>query len=159
MKKFSLLALLFILVLASCRIKHQPGTPLSSEIPIDSANKMISSYLNSINYTEEDSNIHSFILDGASLRDYLNSPEGESITQMKIFMGHTLDYINSGHQDQNCGYNEHALALIVAGYDEEGNYIYSNLNKVLDHTVPCPSRCPVEGQAAENFFPVPETKK
>jgi len=125
-------------------------------IPKDSANKMINSYLGSINYPANDSDLYSIIIDVAKLNAYLNTPVGSSgqrATKIKLMFAHTLDYINSGGQNRNCGYKSGKLTLILATYDSAGNYIYMNGNKVLDHTQPCPSYCPSIGSASNNTLP------
>ena len=57
-------------------------------------------------------------------------------------LAHTMEYINAGNYGVNSGYQSGELTLIVAGFDENGNYIYNNQNMVLDHAMPCPTYCP-----------------
>lgn len=122
-------------------------------INLDSANKMLLSYLNSINYTQNDSDLRSIIIDANALRAYLNSEQGQNITKMKLMFAHTLDYINNGGQNQNAGYRSGELTLILAGYSGAGNYIYYTGNKVLDHGTPCPTICPTSGTAVSDTLP------
>ncbi len=121
-------------------------------ISIDTANKMLGSYLNSINASSEDSELRSVIIDADALRSFLNSPEGQDVSQMKIMFAHTLDYINKGGKDRRCGYRSGALTLILAGYNDAGNYIYYH-NGVEDNGMPCPSFCPVVGTAKDDLLP------
>jgi hypothetical protein len=125
-------------------------------IPKDSANKMINSYLGSINYPSNDSDLYSIIIDVTKLNAYLNTTgsTGQKATKIKLMFAHTLDYINSGGQNRNCGYKSGKLTLVLATYDSAGNYIYMNGNKVLDRTQPCPNFCPVTtGTASANTLP------
>lgn len=129
-------------------------------IPKDSANKMITSYLNSIGDSTSgtvtnDSDLRSLIIDVKALSDYCkqSSAAGYKPVKMKLMFAHTLDYINSGRGNQNCGYQSGKLTLVVALYDSMGNYIYMNGNCVLDDLQPCPTVCPTTGSAAQNTFP------
>jgi hypothetical protein len=126
------------------------STSTSEQIVADSANKMIKSYLTSINYTTNDTNLRSLIFDAAQLRDYLNSTSAGEIARVKIMFAHTLAYINSGHKNQPAGYKPGALTLVIAGIDESGNYVYIDENEVLDFSMPCPTSCPTAGNAARD---------
>ncbi|MBS1584045.1 MAG: hypothetical protein JSS82_00655 [Bacteroidetes bacterium] len=121
-------------------------------IPKDSANKMINSYLGSINYPSNDSDLYSMIVDVPKLNAYLNvmTTTGLKATKIKLMFAHTLDYINSGGQNRNCGYKSGKLTLVIAAYDSAGNYIYMNGNRVLEHLQPCPTICPSSGTASNN---------
>ena len=136
---------------------HGSGTPtdsFSTFIPKDSANKMISSYLGSINYPGNDSDLRSIIIDVKQLADYMKEASSAGkCTKIKLMFAHTLKYINNGGKDQNCGYQSGKLTLVLALYDSAGNYIYKNGNCVLDNMQPCPAYCPVTGTAAQNTFP------
>lgn len=122
------------------------------EIPRDSANKMVLSYLNSINYTQNDSSLRSLIVDANVLRAYLNSPSGLAVSKLKISFAHTLDYINNGGLNQNCGYTSGKLTVVLAGFNSSGNYVYLHGN-VMDRGAPCPSNCPTAGTAVSDTFP------
>lgn len=116
-------------------------------IPVDSANKMLESYLNSINADVDTStNIQSFIIDADALREYLSDT---SIKKVKVMLAHTLNYVNSGGNGLPCGYRTGKLTIILAGYDEDKNYIFAPGNKVMDHAVPCPTACPTIGTASD----------
>lgn len=121
-------------------------------IPKDSANKMITSYLTSISYQNNDTDLRSFIIDADSLRKYLNDTSKGKITNVKLIFAHTLAYINAGGYGVNAGMQTGAITIIVAGYDANNNYIYANTNMVLDHMKPCPYSCP-SGNAANNTLP------
>lgn len=121
----------------------------SRMIPVDTANKMILSYLNSINYQTDDSKIRSLIYNADSLRKYLSDT---SIKNIKLMFAHTLDYINSGGQNINCGYDAGALTVVLVGYNRNGNYVTPN-NTVADRSAPCPHNCEsILGSAANNLI-------
>jgi hypothetical protein len=120
------------------------GTNYSIFVPKDSANKMIQSYLNSINYTNNDTDLRALVIDMDQLTKYIDSAQtaGKPIRHIKLFFGHTLEYINAGHANQPCGYRSGNLTLIVAGYDSLNNYTYYMTNEVLEYCMPCPNSCP-----------------
>ena len=131
-----------------------PAPAPSAIISLDSANKMLLSYLNSINYHVNDTDLRSVIFDASQLRNYLSNP---MITNVKLMFAHTLDYINSGGKNNYAGYKSGALTLIVACYDANGNYVYDNAasySTVLDYGMPCPSSCPTAGTAAVDTFQI-----
>ena len=122
-------------------------------IPIDSANKMIGSYLNSINYIANDSDVRSFTLNASLLRMYLDSITGGSkITGLKVMLGHRLDYINLGNVNKNCGYSNKGLTLVLAGFTATGDYVFYNNNLVIDNSMACPTNCP-PGVAGDPLLP------
>lgn len=112
---------------------------------MDTANKMIQSYLTSIGKDTDNANIQSLIVDAGTLRKYLSDT---SIKKVKIMFAHTLDYINSGHEGQPAGYTPFAFTIVISGYDSEGNYVLAPGNMVPDHAEPCPTNCPTIGNAA-----------
>ena len=118
-------------------------------IPVDSANKMIQSYLGSIN--NDASDLKSLIFDADSLRALLNNQP--QIKKVRLFFAHTLSYINSGGQDQPCGYQSGALTVVMGGYDVNGNYLYYPAGRVPDTGIPCPTSCPTTGEAASDLLP------
>ncbi len=123
------------------------GGSSSHFIPVDSANKMLESYLNSINADMDTSgNVQSFIMDAEALREYLAD---NSIKSVKIMLAHTLDYINAGNAGINCGYRAGKLTIVIAGYDADKNYIFAPGNMVLDRAKPCPTDCPSTGTASD----------
>ena len=117
-------------------------------IPVDTANMMISSYLNSINSSSN--NIKSFIVDADALRYYL---QNTNIKFVKLMMAHKKNYIRTGGQNQDAGYKGDALTIVITGFDSNNNYIYSPQGAVLDFTRPCPNNCPGDGTAAYDLLP------
>jgi len=112
-------------------------------ISVDSANKMIGSYLNSINYQSYDSSLHSLVIDATELRRYMDTtPATNKIKKFKIMFAHKLAYINSGHQNQFGGYNQNAFTVIIAGVNESGDYVMFPGSKAFDNSMPCPTSCP-----------------
>ncbi len=116
----------------------------------DSANKMLNSYITSLNGNPNDSNLYSLIINANAMRNYLN--DNPDIKNIKFMFAHTLDYINSGHYGQPAGYKSGALTLVIAGYDSSNNYVYIGADMVMDNLVPCPNNCPPSGTAAQNTF-------
>jgi len=125
----------------------QPSPSVSQAILKDSANKMITSYLQSVG--NNDTAIKSLILDADQLRDYLSD---QSIKYVKIMFAHTLHYINSGHGGRNSYYRPDQFTVILAGYDADNNYIYWGGENVMDNMLPCPAACPTSGTASENLL-------
>ncbi|RKR80695.1 hypothetical protein BDD43_0827 [Mucilaginibacter gracilis] len=123
-------------------------------MPIDSANKMLGSYLNSINYQSNDTDIQSVIFDARLLRNYLNTIfDSGNITNVKMMFAHKLSYINSGHMNQPAGYHSNALTIIIAAYDSSGNYRFYPGNYVIDKGLACPTNCPPTGSASSSLLP------
>jgi hypothetical protein len=110
-------------------------------IPVDSANKMIRSYLNSIDYTDNDTDLYSLMVDASQLKKYINEAP-ETVARFKLMFAHKLDYINSGNTNTYAGYKRNALTLVIAACGENGDYIYFNTNEVLNYSSPCPPDCP-----------------
>jgi len=102
------------------------------------ANRMINSYLYSINSPLNDSDIRSFSVNADSLRAYLSNP---AVKNVKLMFAHTMSYIDAGYEGQYAGYQSGAMTIVLAGYDSVGNYTYYN-GYVLDHLTPCPYSCP-----------------
>lgn len=119
----------------------------STFIPIDSANKMISSYINSIDYKHNDSDLVSVRVNAQDLRKMLDSMVGsETITEVQIKLAHKLSYINDGHANQPAGYNKDALTFVLIGINAQGDYVNAS-TAIMDHSIPCPENCPT-GTAA-----------
>jgi len=133
---------------------HNPNgdTSTSQSVTTAEANNMIASYLNSVNYQAEDTELHCWIVNADSLRSYLNDSSKGKITNIKIMLAHTQKWINSGCGNQNCQYTSGELTVIIAGYDKSNNYVYMNGNRVMDRGQPCPSYCPKTGTASSDFF-------
>lgn len=122
-------------------------------IPIDTANRMIGSYLASVHSGGgADTNLHSLIIDANALREYLTSDSGNEISHLKIMFAHKLSYINSGHKDQPCGYSPNGFTVILAGFNNEGNYVYFRGSKVEDMSRPCPYDCVTDGSASNDLL-------
>ena len=119
-------------------------------IPVDSANKMIGSYINSLNGNTGNEYLYSLIVNADDLRRYLN--ENPGVTNVKVMFAHTLSYINSGHAGQNSNTKAGALTVILGGYNASGNYVIGT-SGVMDHAMPCPTSCPSGGTAVSNTFP------
>lgn len=126
----------------------QPGED-TAFIPVDTANKMIRSYLNSIQASSNDTNLRSIIIDGNALREYLTSAPGNNISHIKVMLAHQLDYINAGGNGIPCGYSRNGLTVILAGFDNSGNYLYFPVERVMNHGWPCPHLC-ATGTAASD---------
>jgi hypothetical protein len=124
---------------SSSRLSPLPANAGSSRfISTELANTMISSYLYSINSTQNDSDVRSFTVNADSLRAFL---QNISVKNVKLIFAHTKNYIDSGYTGKYAGYQSGALTIIIAAYDTAGNYIYYAGN-VLDHLAPCPFSCP-----------------
>ncbi len=126
-----------------------PDTCLTC-VPVDTANKMITSYINSLNGNSGNEYLYSLIVDADEMREYLNANPG--VKNVKLMFAHTLEYINSGHSGQNCNTKAGKLTVILAGYDATGNYVIGP-NGVMDHCRPCPTDCPSTGTASNNTLP------
>lgn len=157
MKKIKTTGLMVATALFLFSCNGQPGqtesantlAPTAGEsfIPVDSANKMISSFLGSV--TGEDSSLHSMIMNAVDIRDYLKDT---TITELKIMFAHKLSYINSGHQNVPAGYNLDALTVVLAGFDSSGNYVVRPGSMVPNRAAPCPVFCPNRGTAANDLI-------
>lgn len=119
-----------------------PGeTVFSRPISIDTANRMIKSYLTSIDYTVNTAASRSWTISADTLRKYLSEGAGRHIVRLKIMLAHTLDYVNSGHEGQRPPLNSHDLTFVLVGVDEENNYIYNPESMAYDWAMPCPPDC------------------
>ena len=134
---------------------NAPDKQYFQPVDIDTANTMIGSYLNSINYKQNDIDLRSLIFDAEVLRNYLNDTGNGKIARVKLMFAHTMDHINNGSAGKNCGYKSGALTLIIAGYDASNNYVLNAQGKVLEDTMPCPTNCPTSGTAANDLLPTP----
>jgi len=137
------------LLLGSCcsRQTEQYG----AMIPKDTANKMIQSYLNSIDSAHHESEqLYSLIVDAGTLRAYLGDT---SIKELKVMFAHTLNYINAGNENKPAdGLQSGAITIIFGGYDQKGNYIFAPGERVPDNANPCPPKCPQSGTAQKNLL-------
>ena len=158
-KSLIALAISTIITLSACH-EQGPAQPKTTSadsyshfIVVDTANKMLNSYLNSINYTDNDTDVQSLIVDVHQLRKYIDSiPGSDTISHIKLMFAHTLNYANSSHAGTNAGYNSNALTVIISAYGPNGTYMFYSGNMVLDYTQPCPPICPA-GQAGSPLLP------
>jgi hypothetical protein len=169
MKKLTALLSITLCVLTSCRKDEASGIsntnqnsqshvgkapsnmmrlslqgPFSQFIPIDSANRMLGSYLTSINDPGNDSDLRALIFNADTLRHYLLDSR---IVGIKLMFAHTLEYINKGNYGVPSQYQYGELTVIVVGYDADNNYIYNPQHMVLEHAAPCPNWCLTGGNA------------
>jgi hypothetical protein len=115
------------------------GSNYSQQIARDTANRMIESYLASVNYPGSNTGLRSLSFDADTLRSYLND---NRIVTLRFALAHTQSYMNSGHYGQNSGTNAGSLTLVIIGLDQNDNFIYSSKNMVYDNMLPCPTFCP-----------------
>lgn len=161
MKKIGSLFFVLLLVFSSCKHHHHGGhgnpgdpeeVPYSALIPIDTANKMIQSYLDGINYTVNTEAIKALCFNADSLRAYLSDP---TIKDIKFVFANTLEYANSPHGHERPDSNSHVTTLILAGYDNKGNYVFKD-NMVYENLRPCPNECIQSGTASRNLLVEPK---
>ncbi len=124
------------------------GDPGSMFITKEVANQMISSFVTSIGedpgYNQQAPDLHSFTVNADSLRIYLNN---NNLRSMKLIFAHTAAWMNAGNTGKWAGLQSGAITIILAGYDNQGNYVYCLPNGpngsqfVLDHLTPCPTNC------------------
>lgn len=110
----------------------------SASMPIDSANRMIQSYLNSVNYPATDTALRALTFNADSLREYLKNDE---ITDVKFIIAHQQAYMNSGHYGQYAGMNPQAITLVLVGVSADGGHVLNKQNEVYEHFAPCPVIC------------------
>jgi hypothetical protein len=154
-----LIALALFIGLVSCgdtkrNVKDQSEncSNVNSYIPIDSANKMISSYLNSIQYQNNDTDVRAFVVDANAIRCYLNSNVGKNVVNLKVFLAHNAEYANSLDSNKNCGYNVKGLTLVITGFDSLGNYVIYPNGVCIDHTEETPIKFKIKGNASNNLI-------
>ncbi len=111
----------------------------------DTANVMIQSYLNSIE--NEPTQLKSLIVDANALRYYLQNTDIKSV---KLMFAHKKSYIQQATTLDDMDYR--ALTIVIAGFDEDNNYIYSPQGAVMDFCQPCPANCPANGTAANDIL-------
>ena len=117
------------------------GAEYSQPISLDTANRMISSYLNSVNYPAVDTAVRSLAFNADTLRSYLSDSR---ITSLEFVLAHQLSYINGGSNrfGKNIGMKPGALTVIAVGLDNNGAVIRNSSNGVYEHAMPCPTNCP-----------------
>ncbi|MBS1616640.1 MAG: hypothetical protein JST06_11050 [Bacteroidetes bacterium] len=116
------------------------GTGYSQSIPIDTANKMIGSYLSSVGYPYADTTIRSLSFNADTLRAYLNN---SNIKDVKFYMAHQITWLDAdmNRYGKNIGLAPGKLTLIVVGLDNDGNVVRNSANGVYEHCMPCPMNC------------------
>ena len=124
------------------------GAAYSQSISLDTANRMLESYLTSVGYPAVDTAIRSLSFDADTLRVYL---ENRDIVTLKFMVAHRSDYINSGRNGKPGGMKPDALTLIVVGLNDDQQTVLNNRGGVYDHLMPCPAQCPA-GVGAPYIF-------
>lgn len=116
------------------------GAQYSQPIQIDTANRMIASYLESVGYPQVDTAVRSLAFDADTLRSYLSNP---SITTMRFYLGHQLSYLNGGNDrfGKDIGMRPGALTIIAVGVNDNGQIVRNATNGVYEHAMPCPYNC------------------
>lgn len=115
------------------------STTYSQSISLDTANKMLGSYLTSVGYPAVDTAIRSLSFDADTLRAYLQNPE---IVTLKFMLAHRPEYANSSRAGKFAGMRPDALTLIVVGMDDNQQKVLNSRGGVYDHLSPCPTQCP-----------------
>jgi len=117
------------------------GAEFSQPISLDTANRMITSYLNSVNYPQMDTAVRSLAFNADTLRSYLNDAR---ITSLEFVLAHQLSYLNGGSNrfGKNIGMKPGALTIIAVGLDNNGAVVRNSSNGVYEHAMPCPTNCP-----------------
>lgn len=121
------------------------GPDYSQSIPVDTANRMLQSYLNSVGYPALDTALRSLSFDADTLRAYLQNPD---IVTMKFMFAHKQTYINAGNYSKASGMNPAAITMIIVGLNQNDQYVRNNKAGVYDHLYPCPSECSGNSSAA-----------
>lgn len=112
--------------------------PSGQHLSIDTANRMIRSYLSGINYKVNTEAIRAWTVAADSLRSYAKN---SSVKYFTFTLAHTLDYMLSGHEGLRPDSNSHAYTLIVKGLNASYQTVTLPDGKVLDQMVPCPDLC------------------
>ncbi len=112
----------------------------SQSVPIDTANKMIGSYLSSVGYPYADTTIRSLAFNADTLRAYLSN---SNIKDVRFYLAHQITWLDAGLNrfGKNIGLAPGKLTLIVVGLDNNGNVVRNSANGVYEHAMPCPTNC------------------
>jgi hypothetical protein len=116
------------------------GADYSQAISIADANSIIQSYLTSIDYPNNDSDLRSLTFDADTLRSYLNDTSHGRIVTLKFMLAHTSAYAQNSY-GKPAGLKANAMTLVIVGLDENDRYIYNRDNMVYEHFYPCPTEC------------------
>lgn len=111
-------------------------TTIGAEVPVATANGYIQQYIEDY-YTPGIMPVKSLIFDAELLRSYLTNT---NIQNIKFMLG--VRPFGTGE----------TITLVIAGYDESGNYILTPSGNVLDNTYPCPTQCPTTGNASNDYI-------
>lgn len=115
------------------------GPDYSQSISVSDANNMISSYLESVNYPNQDSALRSLTFDADTLRSYLKDT---SIVTLKFLVAHTPAYTNaSGTNGTYAGMNPNAITLVIAGVNNANQIVRNTQGGVYEHCQACPVNC------------------
>lgn len=121
------------------------GGDYSQPIAIDTANRMIRSYVTGMGYPAQDTALRSLSFDADTLRAYLNDPK---IVTLKFYIAHQQAYMNTaGGYGKNAGMKPGAITLVIAGLDNSEHIVRNSSNGVYEHTRPCPNNCNDERDA------------
>jgi hypothetical protein len=115
------------------------GPNYSQSISLDTANKMIQSYLTGVGYPAVDTAIRALSFDADTLRAYLANPK---IATVKFMFAQPTSYINAGNYGKRPALSPGAITLVIAGMDNDDHYVLNNRNGVYDNMIPCPAQCP-----------------
>ena len=125
-------------------------TGYSKSISLDTANRMIGSYLESVGFMNGiDSAVRSLAFDADTLRNYLSDTR---ITSLELFLAHQQSYLNADASrfGKNIGMRPGAITVICVGFDDDGKVIRNSSNGVFEHAYPCPVSCPAS--ASDGFL-------
>lgn len=116
------------------------GDGFSKSIGIDTANRMIASYLESVGYPYADTSIRSLAFNADTLRAYLANP---NITDVKLYLAHQITWLDGGpnRYGKNIGTQPGKLTVILVGLDNNGAVVRNSANGVYEHALPCPTSC------------------
>jgi len=120
-------------------VRFSKAADYSQSIPVDTANRMIKSYLDGVGYPMADTAIRALSFDADTLRAYLANHD---ITTVKFMFAHQQSYINSGGYGTHPGLNPNAITLVIAGLNDNDQYVLNSRNGVYEHMSPCPVQCP-----------------
>ena len=110
----------------------------SQRVSIADANNMIQSYLTSISYPDNNTNLRSMTFDADTMRNFLNN---SAVVNLKFIVAHRDSYINSGKYGTYCGTNATGFTFVILGLNSSNQIIYTSNNMVMEHTRPCPTFC------------------
>lgn len=116
------------------------STTNGQAISVSTANGYIEDFIDNF-YDTGKVPVKSLIMDAGLLRSYLSDT---TIENVKFMLGERTVDVN--------GTPTQTLTLIVAGYNQSGDYVLLPNNQILDNMAPCPTRCPSTGDAANDYI-------